>query len=134
MYGDASTQSARSLTADEISSFLWRHPLVALDVTIGTVSPSGETVEDDTLAGWVTVFNDNLGTEYVLTNYDPDTDNIYSILGSSVASGVGEIASTAATAAQEVGTAALGTINYLPMLLLAAGALFLWSNFSGKKS
>ena len=123
---DEMAQTARSLTADEISSFNWRHPLVALDVALGTVSSTGETVTDDTLAGWVTVFVDNLGTEFILTNYDPGTDNVYSVVGSSVVSGVSDVAST-------VGNAVVSTVNYLPLILLGLGALFIFMNSSSRQ-
>jgi len=45
-----------SLNDAEIADFLWRHPVVYLQVISGTLTQQGAMVEDAPLNGWVLVY------------------------------------------------------------------------------
>ena len=102
---------------------------MALDVGLGTLSPTGDTVQDDTLGGWVTVISaigqttGQSADYYYLSDEDPGLTNIYDLIGSGVIQG-----------SKDVLTAAKSAFNILPWVLGAAAVLWFISQARTSKS
>ena len=116
MFGQSG--SVTQLTDDQISTFLSNHWGFWLDYHLGTISPTGESVYDNTLGEYVFMWSDSDGNAQLVMSPQPfDNENIYSAMGDVAASSVQAIGSDISAA----GNAALNTATQLPQILVFAG-------------
>jgi len=119
------------LTAAQVSTFLANHWGFWIDYNLGTVSPLGESVYDNTLQAYVFMFNTSNGPDLVMSLSPFNNENMYQAVAEVIGSSVVAIAN----GVQAAGNAALKTATQLPTILIvgiAVSGLYIVSQLTKK--